>query len=305
MTVRRAAALGVGALLVALLVAWLLGPEPTTRDVEPALREAAVRVIEEGERLEAPEAAAEAERVECALWRTVGDTEELVLDEVDPETLESVGLLFPERLKQAMRFTPRNPVGLGRLHLTNHDPAVISWAAGSCLDFVELEERPMVTVTGRVTGVVETGAVSVAADCDGTFSAFDSPQPPEAPFTMRFPAESTACTLVVRRVFGGRDLTAEYEVAVRDQEGLELAVPAAPGVGLGLSEVEEGLRVYGVEPGSPAARAGVEMMDLVVSIDGEDAADLVADEVVLEEGPVVLEVLRDGQTLELRVGGDL
>jgi hypothetical protein len=42
-----------------------------------------------------------------------------------------------------------------------------------------------------------------------------------------------------------------------------------------------------------------------VSIDGEDAADLVADEVVLEEGPVVLEVLRDGQTLELRVGGDL
>jgi hypothetical protein len=293
-------AIGLACLLCAGL--WALQPAPP-REVKgaPELQREAVRVVARAQQ-QAPAAPDEPpERVECAMWRTIGDTSELQLEEIDPETLEPLGWLFPERMVAAMRFTPRRPVGLGWLHLTGHEPAVISWAAGSCLDFVELEEHPHVTVSGRVTGVVETGAVSVAARCGDVFASFGSPQPPEALFEVRLPADANACVISVRRVFGGRDLTVEYPVAARAQEGLELAVAEAPGVGLGLTEVPEGLRVYGVEPGSPAADAGVEMMDLVVAVDGEPAADLVADELVEDEGPLLLEILRGDARLELRV----
>lgn len=303
MTRRRVALLAVVVLLLVAWGAWSL--LPTTEvgpraQLEPQLREEAVRIVARAEAEPDDEDEAPGP-VECSLWRTIGDTTEIQLDEVDPETLESIGWLFPERLPKAMRFTPRRSVGLGWLHITGHEPAVVSWAAGSCLDFVELEEHEKVTVSGRITGVVETGAVSVAALCDDVMSGFDSPQPPEALFEVQFPADAEACELNVRRVFGGRDLVATYPVDVRDQEGLELAVAEAPGVGLGLQEVPEGLRVYGVEPGSPAEAAGMEMMDLVVSVDGEPAAELVADELIEEEGPLLLEVVRGDERFEVTV----
>jgi len=304
MTHRRVALLVVVVLLLLLAFgAWTLLPttEVAPRaQLEPRLREEAVRVVARAV-AEPEDEDAPPEPVECALWRTIGDTTEIQLDEVDPETLESIGWLFPERLTKAMRFTPRRSVGLGWLHITGHEPAVVSWAAGSCLDFVELEEHEKVTVSGRVTGVVETGAVSVGAVCDDVMAGFDSPQPPEALFEVQIPADAEACELSVRRVFGGRDLVATYPVDVRDQEGLELAVAEAPGVGLGLQDVAEGLRVYGVEPDSPAEAAGIEMMDLVVSVDGEPAADLVADELIEEVGPLVLEVVRGEERFEVRV----
>jgi len=303
MTRQRMALLAVSLLLLVVCAGWALMPstEVSPRaQLEPQLREEAVRIVARAEAEPDDEDEAPGP-VECALWRTIGDTTEIQLDEVDPETLESIGWLFPERLIKAMRFTPRRSVGLGWLHITGHEPAVVSWAAGSCLDFVELEEHEKVTVSGRITGVVETGAVSVAALCDDVMSGFDSPQPPEAHFEVQFPADAKACELDVRRVFGGRDLVATYPVDVRDQEGLELAVAEAPGVGLGLQDVAEGLRVYGVEPDSPAEAAGIEMMDLVVSVDGEPAADLVADELIEEEGPLVLEVVRGEERFEVRV----
>jgi len=300
----RWALLAVALVLASLLCAgfWAFSQAPAPEaEVAPELKQEAVRVVARAQQAPPTVADEPPEVVECAMWRTIGDTEELQLNEVDPETLESLGWLFPVRLSQAMQFTPRRSVGLGWLHLTGHEPAVVSWAAGSCLDFVELEEHAKVTVSGRVTGVVETGAVSVAARCDGALASFGSPQPSDRRFELRMPDDADVCLVIVRRVFGGRDLIVEYPVAVRDQEGLELAVAEAPGVGLGLTEVAEGLRVYGVERGSPAARAGVEMMDLVVSVDGEPASDLVADELVEESGPLVLEVLRGEERLELRV----
>ncbi len=276
MTRQRMALLAVVLLLLMVCAGW--GLMPTTEvspraQLEPELREEAVRVVARAE-VEPVDEDEAPEPVECALWRTLGDTTEIQLDEVDPETLESLGWLFPERLPKAMRFTPRRSVGLGWLHITGHEPAVVSWAAGSCLDFVEMEEHEKVTVSGRVTGVAETGAVSVGAMCDDVLTGFDSPQPPEALFEVRFPADAQACELNVRRVFGGRDLVATYPVDVRDQEGLELAVAEA---------------------------AGIEMMDLVVSVDGEPAADLVADELIEEEGPLVLEVLRGEERFEVTV----
>jgi len=44
------------------------------------------------------------------------------------------------------------------------------------------------------------------------------------------------------------------------------------GIGLSVSQVKQGLRVEKIFPGSPAAKAGIEVGDLIVSVDGESIA---------------------------------
>ncbi len=119
---------------------------------------------------------------------------------------------------------------------------------------------------------------------------------------MKVPASAASCQATVTHVFGGRDLVSPtITVPAVNTDGLEFARPTPPGVGLGLYEIDEGLRVAGIEPGTPAARAGLKLMDLVVAVDGEPAEDLVAEELIEESGPLRLEIVRDGEILEILV----
>ncbi|MFM8986779.1 MAG: S1C family serine protease [Planctomycetia bacterium] len=66
-----------------------------------------------------------------------------------------------------------------------------------------------------------------------------------------------------------------------------------------------GVLVAGVEPGSPAARAGVRPGDLVVQFDGEEVGDPASLVLLLTRAPVgervTLDVVRDGQSLSVPV----
>ncbi|HEU4735848.1 MAG TPA: PDZ domain-containing protein, partial [Solirubrobacterales bacterium] len=72
------------------------------------------------------------------------------------------------------------------------------------------------------------------------------------------------------------------------------------GVGLTVSEVEQGLRVDGVFPRSPAERAGIEPGDLIVAVDGESIAgqssQVTTEKIKGPEGSTV--------TLGVKKGGD-
>ena len=63
------------------------------------------------------------------------------------------------------------------------------------------------------------------------------------------------------------------------------------GVGLGVNEVERGLSVGAVYPGSPAERAGIEEGDLITAVDGKSIAGLPAEVSTARiKGPVGTEV---------------
>lgn len=78
--------------------------------------------------------------------------------------------------------------------------------------------------------------------------------------------------------------------------------PAAPYLGVGLSPVDEGVKVEEVQVGSPAEEAGVKVGDIITAIDGTDVTsdtirDVVAGYKVDDE--IKLTVTRDAETLDL------
>jgi S1-C subfamily serine protease len=86
-----------------------------------------------------------------------------------------------------------------------------------------------------------------------------------------------------------------------DLADLVVPIPAAPGVGMGLYAVDGGLQVFGVEPGSPAERAGLEMMDVVLEVDGEPATEIDVEALTDELSSMRLRVRRGDEELELSV----
>jgi len=304
MTGRNRAGAVIGLALAVFCVAWCSGiwtrpGAPVSGSAEPVI--ATVGDAAPPARAGAREPKLPPQDVECELWYPFDHPSVLRLEEFDPDTLEPIAIhpLTPEQMY--ITFTPRHDAGLGRLYITGHEPGVISWAAGACLDLIELRPEPTATLSGRVTGTLENGTAFLTFYC-GDQSLSCSTQPPDGTFSIQVPASAGSCQVIVGRRFGGRDLfSPAMTVVAVDTEALEFALPTPAGVGLGLYEIDEGLRVADIEPGTPAAHAGLKPMDLVVAVDGEPAEDLVAAELMEEPGPLRLEIVRDGETLEIVV----
>lgn len=254
--------------------------------------------------IEAPVPSPERPVVECQLSEAPGLVEHLIIDEVDPETLAFQARHAASIAGAWFRFRPHNVDGLGWIVSAEHERVAIAWVDGACTDLVELTRLPVRTVSGVVTGQIEVGGVAVHGSCEGTERrGFSGSLDPDGAFRLAVPP-GHPCSLEVRRVFGGRTLTSgPFAVAsgAHDVEELELPGPLPSGVGLGLVPSPRGLLVHDLELGGAAARAGVRKRDLIVSLDGEAAAELDADSASDLEGPLELEVERDGAVVRIEV----
>lgn len=91
-------------------------------------------------------------------------------------------------------------------------------------------------------------------------------------------------------------------------ESVKLTIDDSPvaGIGVVIAQVDEGIRVDGVRPESPAEEAGLDNGDIIVAVDGHDTEGWstyeAMDEITGDEGTVVkLEIRREGRTLDLAV----
>lgn len=78
------------------------------------------------------------------------------------------------------------------------------------------------------------------------------------------------------------------------------------GVGITISQTEEGVQIVSLEPNGPAAEAGIEPEDYLVGVDGTDVTKMTTDEVAdlvqgEENTQVTLKVRRGDETLEFKV----
>ncbi len=78
------------------------------------------------------------------------------------------------------------------------------------------------------------------------------------------------------------------------------------GVGIVIAQVDDGIRVSGVRPDTPAEDAGLQEGDIIVAVDGHDAEGWstfeAMDEITGDEGTVVkLDILRDGAERQVAV----
>lgn len=130
----------------------------------------------------------------------------------------------------------------------------------------------VVNAAGLSEGVVRVFASCVGGyiwtDADGDFFTY---------------ATSGQCVLKACRQFGVLTIWSEpVDVEVLDGEELivQLEVPEWQPAGLGISlvEVDLGIRVAFVYPGSPAERAGIESGDIITEIDGAATVDLSVNE---------------------------
>ncbi len=78
------------------------------------------------------------------------------------------------------------------------------------------------------------------------------------------------------------------------------------GVGITISQTDEGVQIVGLEPNGPAAEAGIEPEDYLVAVDGTDVTQMTTDEVAAlvqgeENTQVTLTVLRGDEKKEFKV----
>ncbi len=107
----------------------------------------------------------------------------------------------------------------------------------------------------------------------------------------------------MRAIFDQLDMHSEYYTPEEYAELMEYLTNSFCGIGVVISEVEEGLLVLSVLPNSPASKNGVMVGDVIVSADGVSLAGLSTDEakklIVGEEGTsVVLGMYHNGAYTE-------
>lgn len=228
--------------------------------------------------------------VQCQLDRDPGPRSARLV-EVDADSLDELGPTPVTLDGEWFTFHPRLADGLGWLTLDGHAPAALAWADGACVDLVAPVPLGVTVVYGRVVDAppdvhVNGCGLGGGLDEDGTFEL-------ELP-----PGES--CEVWLTRVFGTQLLRSSgVRVAATAGEAVELTLlaPEPPGaVGWDLLPTDGGLRVTATTPGGPAARAGLQVGDLVVSVGGAAAGEQPVADVLERPLPVVVE-LADGREL--------
>lgn len=153
----------------------------------------------------------------------------------------------------------------------------------------------------RVTGTVQNPDGKPVADTSVTVCG-DRVRTSESGAFVGY-AAAASCT--VRAFYQDGILTRRSEpvvVTAFDARDLDLVVDDAPiaGMGIAFRMRPNGARVNMIHPGTPAEEAGLEVGDLITSIDGEPTAGLTDDAFITlgtgrEGSRVVLEVERDGE----------
>ncbi len=215
------------------------------------------------------------------------DPETVVTCAVDPPLDRSSVEVFDDALPEipevaviadgVLTLAAPRAEGTGVLKVPGHVPMTFAWADGRCTD----EPLELVLGGAAVVGTVananeEHGLVqvvgcgtSVEADADGGF------------FLEAVPGRT--CTLVARRVDGiytAESAPVEVTPVANVDQVVDLELPAFPTAGIGavLTGAMEGLAIETLVQDGPASRSGLQRGDIIVSIDGEDAAMLGVDE---------------------------
>jgi hypothetical protein len=278
----RLALVGLCAVLVLAALGWWATPTGRTRSRSGAGPDGDAGALDPIDRAD----------VQCELDRVPGPRR-VSLVEHDPADLDALGALPVEVQGEWIGFVPRHAEGLGRLSVEGYRPVSIGWAGGACLQLVALiPEVGGSVVFGQVVGPLDPGGLTVVG-C-GSGHVVDD----DGHFELTLEA-TEACDVGVTRQFGQRVLAGPtVRVTPIPGEAVEislLAPPSPEGPGWDLLETDDGFRVMAVEPGGPAADAGLEVADRVHAIEGIPAPELDAEDANTLELPVRIEWSRDGR----------
>lgn len=181
-----------------------------------------------------------------------------------------------------------DPAGRGTLYVPGYAPVHFRWKGGRCLE--PLRPEPLVAwAEVRVRGDVPDEALWVRS-CEGRSRPSDG----HASFGF---TSAGPCTFRTLRRGGALEAPGPpVEVELVAGETVEVVLDVADfepaGMGITLEEVEGGIGVARVLPGTPAQAAGLAVGDTILAIDGVPAADLTAEDFVeLGVGPIGTEVV--------------
>jgi hypothetical protein len=154
---------------------------------------------------------------------------------------------------------------------------------GRVLDAASRE--PIAGARVALDAATMTGANAIAASRSDPRGGYRLDGVPKGPFSLKIDAAGFQARVVAGlRSEPGRDVEHDFELqpASPAQAGTEYS-----GVGMLLAATPRGVMVGSVFTGGPAERAGLQMRDVVVRIDGEDVRELsVPDCVQRLRGPV-------------------
>ena len=184
---------------------------------------------------------------------------------------------------QEVRFPATRRVGSLVLHLEGYEPIPVRWhSSGEELlcasEPLVLESRAEMTLTGRVLNTAGNpepdawvqGCGPAQVDENGVFSVL----PVRAP-----------CALRAIRQDGfwySRSEVTDIPWIEGGSLEVELVVNEYPrgGMGISIEPAEEGIGVLEVHAGSPAAIAGLQAGEIIVSLEGEPSLDLTLEQFV-------------------------
>lgn len=216
--------------------------------------------------------------------------------ELDPDSDAQLGWIVAEAESTWIRFTPRRAIGLGWLYTQEHEPVALAWAHGACLQLVELTPYATAVVRGTVEGALDQPWIAV--DCGrGLATSME----PDGSFAIDVPVpdEGATCTVSALEVVDTLDRPSNrvtVELLPGRTVDVALDLPPLSDAGWALWEPAEGdVRVYGVGMGTPAAQAGLQRGDRILSVGGQEVSVLDLDAMVAVPLPTTVTVERDDE----------
>ena len=222
------------------------------------------------------------------------------LTEHNPKDLEPLGSLAATVEDGWLQFVPRNDEGLGILRVKAYKRHIFAWINGACLEPIVLKSGPVSTLRGWVEGEPPFDDFWVIA-CDYGTAIED-----DGTFELQIPYEGKCDVHAFRLVGVTQHIGPPVPIDLIFGSAIQviLTVPSIPGLaGWDVMETDDGFRIMAVLPHSPAEAAGLQVGDMILSIDEDPAADLRANGVD-DRLPMKIEVLRDGELIPVEVKGE-